>query len=208
MKKVYNTREVIPFATLLLTAGLTAPLGSVPATAQGATPAQTAAAQGCSVKQIEANKELARLFDMKRDWHVAYQHMSPDYIQHNPIAKRIGDVNGVSGRDEFKLLLELKDKGVGGPPPRLPGQPQDDNYAYIMANCDHVFLMQKIYMPDPQHKGQFYETFDFDLWRVENGKLVEHWDDAKIPENVPPIMTMPVKEMMKSPPPPPNGPKP
>ena len=147
---------------------------------------------------MEANKALARLFDMKGDPELAYQAMAPDYIQHNPIARRIGEANGVSGRDEFKLLLKLKELGLEGPPPAMPGQPPEDTYHYVMANCDHVFLLKKAYMPDPQHRGAFYETFSFDLWRVENGKLVEHWDGARIPPNPPKAMTMPLQQLQQA----------
>ena len=186
----------------------TCSLGTALAQTAPAAPASKPEAQ-CSAEQIEANKKLAYLFDMKKDWKDAYAAMTPGYIRHNPIAKRIGDVNGITGRDEFKLLLELKDKGMGGPPPAPPGQPPEDIYHYVMANCDHVFLLKKSYLPDPQHPGQFYEVFDFDLWRVENGKLAEHWDGARIPPNPPAVMTTPIAELMKSPPPPPPpGPPP
>ncbi|EIZ79123.1 hypothetical protein WSK_2310 [Novosphingobium sp. Rr 2-17] len=174
--------------------------GALPgaAIAKSSAKATTPKELSCPAAQIEANKELARLFDIKLDPKIAYEHMDPGYIQHNPMAKRIGDVNGVSGRDEFKLLLDLKDKGIGGRPPELPGQPPEDTYHFVMATCDHVFLLKKSYPPDPQHPGQFYEAFDFDLWRVENGKLVEHWDGARIPNPPPAIITMPVAELLKA----------
>jgi predicted SnoaL-like aldol condensation-catalyzing enzyme len=204
MQNSSKIRSFLSVAALALTAGLVGfGHNDRSAVAQEAT-----TPLGCSAKQIEDNKALAKLFDMKNDPNVAYQKMSPDYIQHNPIAKRIGEVNNVSGRDEFKLLLELKDKGIGGPPPRLPGQPAEDIYHYVMADCDHLFLLKKIYLPDPQHKGEFYEAFNFDFWRIKDGKLVEHWDDVKIPQNVPPVMTMPISELLKNPSPPPPGPKP
>lgn len=166
--------------------------------AHGQAAAASAGLAGCSASQIEANKALAGLFDLKADPKVAYEKMDPGYIQHNPVARRIGDVNGVNGRDEFKLLLDLKDKGLGGRPPEAPGQPPEDTHHYVMANCDHVFLLKKSYLPDPQHQGQFYEVFDFDLWRVENGKLVEHWDGARIPNPPPPMMTTPAEELLKA----------
>jgi predicted SnoaL-like aldol condensation-catalyzing enzyme len=160
-------------------------------------PGSADTALGCSAKQIEANEALAGLFDLKADPKIAYEKMDPGYIQHNPIALRIGEINGVGGRDEFKLLLDLKGKGMGGPPPPMPGQPPEDTHYYVMANCDHVFLLRKSYLPDPQHKGQFYEAFDFDLWRIKDGKLAEHWDGGKIPNPPPPIMTTPAVELLK-----------
>lgn len=200
MKKALATHATTFFAALVLAGGLMAwARGDGRADVKTATsPGSASTALGCSVQQIEANRALAGLFDLKGDPKVAYERMDPGYIQHNPIALRIGEVNGVTGRDEFKLLLDLKDKGLGGPPPRMPGQPPEDTHYYVMANCDHVFLLRKSYLPDPQHKGQFYEVFDFDLWRVEKGKLVEHWDGARIPDPPPPIMTTPATELSKS----------
>jgi predicted SnoaL-like aldol condensation-catalyzing enzyme len=154
----------------------------------------------CSPAQIEANTQLAKLFRLDGDPDAAYQKMAPNYIQHNPMALRIGEVNGVTGRDEFKLMLDMKSKGLGGPPPLLPGQPPEDTYHFVMASCNYVFLLKKSFVPDRQHPGKFYEAFSFDLWRVEKGKLAEHWDDARVPQNVPDAIKMPVKDL--NPPPP------
>jgi len=200
MKNEFLSQAATVRAALVVAGGLLGLAGAGTRTfAQ--TPAAPAAAksvQGCSAQQIKDNEALAGLFDLKGDPKVAYGKMDPGYIQHNPIALRIGEVNGVNGRDEFKLLMDLKDKGLGGPPPSIPGQPPEDTHYFVMANCDHVFLLRKSYLPDPQHKGQFYEAFDFDLWRVANGKLVEHWDGARIPDPPPPIMTWPATELLKS----------
>jgi hypothetical protein len=199
MNKILTTHTTTFLAALVLAGGLFGlTRGQGRAVAQTTTSGSAGTSLGCSVKQIEANKALAGLFDLKADPKVAYEKMDPGYIQHNPIALRIGEVNGVNGRDEFKLLLELKDKGLGGPPPRMPGQPPEDTHYFVMADCDHVFLLRKSYLPDPQHKGQFYEAFDFDLWRVQNGKLAEHWDGAKIPDPPPPMMTAPASKLSKS----------
>jgi len=149
----------------------------------------------CSPAQIEHNKQLAKLFRLDGDPDFAYQQMAPDYIQHNPVAFRMGQINGVQGRDEYKLLMEMKDKGFGGPRPLLPGQPPEETYHFVMATCDYVFLLKKSYPPDPQNSGKFYEAFDFDLWRIQDGKLAEHWDGGRIPERVPEMIQKPFKDM-------------
>lgn len=151
----------------------------------------------CSPARIEANRALATLFDPAADPMKAYAKMDPGYIQHNPMAKRIGEVNGLSGRDEFKLLLEMRDNGQG-PPPLLPGQTAENFNYFVMADCDHVFLLKKSYQPDPQHPGQFYEAFSFDLWRIKDGKLAEHWDDVRIPPQVPDVLKVPFKDLKKA----------
>ena len=68
-----------------------------------------------------------------------------------------------------------------------------------MADCTHVFLLKKLYLPDPQNQGQFYEAFDFDLWRIENGKLAEHWDGMRLPAKVPDVLTAPYQQLKPAP---------
>jgi predicted SnoaL-like aldol condensation-catalyzing enzyme len=156
----------------------------------------------CSAAQIEHNRQLAKLFRLDGDPDEAYRQMKPDYIQHNPVAFRMGQVNGVKGRDEFKLLMDMKNKGFGGPRPLLPGQPPEETYHFIMATCDYVFLLKKSYPPDPQYPGKFYEAFDFDLWRIQDGKLAEHWDGGRVPERIPEMIQKPFRDMTPPPPPP------
>ena len=45
-------------------------------------------------------------------------------------------------------------------------------------------MVHKTYRPDPVTPGRWFEAFTFDMFRVKNGKLVEHWDTAVI--NPPP----------------------
>jgi predicted SnoaL-like aldol condensation-catalyzing enzyme len=42
-------------------------------------------------------------------------------------------------------------------------------------------MVHKQYRQDPTAEpGKFYEAFTFDTFRVKNGKLTEHWDNAVI----------------------------
>lgn len=171
---------------------------------QEATPAVGAAANNatamaCSTEQIEANKRLGMTIrpGITADETLAVMH--PDYIQHNPVMKRFGEINGVGGREEFTLLVDFSSRSGQrmGPPPALPGQPEDDSHHLVIADCDHVFVMHKGHAPDPQRPGQFYEVFDFDAWRIKDGKLAEHWDGVRIPQEVPKILKAPVKDLLK-----------
>jgi predicted SnoaL-like aldol condensation-catalyzing enzyme len=65
----------------------------------------------------------------------------------------------------------------------------------VMADGDMVTIIHQRYRPDPQHKGKFYQVFSFDTYRVQNGLLAEHWDDATIPEKLPIFLKVPVKDM-------------
>ncbi len=117
--------------------------------------------------------------------------LSPDYIQHNPAFVRFAEVNNVqNGRDAFKLMLETLSKLRGGGPPfgppqgvaaRGPQPPQGNMFYKILADGDLVTVIHQRYAPDPQHKGMFYEVYGFDTFRLQDGKIAEHWDDATIP---------------------------
>jgi len=52
----------------------------------------------------------------------------------------------------------------------------------IMAEGDLVMVATVSYLPDPEKPGQKYAGTHFDLFRIENGKIAEHWDSvAKSP---------------------------
>lgn len=159
--------------------------------------ADTSSTFGCSREQLEANRKLGAVINPSNGFAEIYDAMHPEYIQHNPIMRRFAELNGVEGREEFKLLNELAERGIesAGPPKPLPGEPEGDLQHLIIADCNHVFTMRKSYQLDPQREGQFYEVFDYDAWRIKDGKLVEHWDGLRLPQNAPPILTVPVKDM-------------
>jgi hypothetical protein len=62
----------------------------------------------------------------------------------------------------------------------------------VVADGNMVMVLNQQYRPDPFHKGKYYQTFVFDLLRVQNGKMAEHWDDTTIPAKPPLFLTRPV----------------
>jgi predicted SnoaL-like aldol condensation-catalyzing enzyme len=42
-----------------------------------------------------------------------------------------------------------------------------------------VLVMTKHTNPDPTDSAKTYDSFWFDLFRVKDGKIVEHWDNAQ-----------------------------
>ena len=53
----------------------------------------------------------------------------------------------------------------------------------IMAEGDLVTLATVSYDDDPMKPGEKYAGTYFDLFRIENGKIAEHWDSvAKDPK--------------------------
>jgi predicted SnoaL-like aldol condensation-catalyzing enzyme len=45
-----------------------------------------------------------------------------------------------------------------------------------MAEGDYVVLAFKRELPDPQNAGKNYTTTWFDMFRIQDGKIAEHWD--------------------------------
>jgi predicted SnoaL-like aldol condensation-catalyzing enzyme len=138
--------------------------------------------------QAEANKQLALAFYRKGitpEERLALLH--PDYIQHDPMFQRFNEINDVTGRQAVGEIMKVFRAG-GGPPPQPPG---GDPTFLVMSEGDLVMILQKRQAPDPQNAGKFYESFWFEMWRVKDGKLYEHWDPATIPEKIPEFLQHP-----------------
>jgi predicted SnoaL-like aldol condensation-catalyzing enzyme len=118
--------------------------------------------------RLEANKKL--VFDMWRaiiqggHTEMAPQFFTESYIQHNP--------NVSSGRDALVAYMK-------GSRPVRPIQPKITfPVITIMAEGDLVMIATVSYSPDPTKPGEKYAGTHFDLFRIENGKIAEHWDSV------------------------------
>jgi predicted SnoaL-like aldol condensation-catalyzing enzyme len=97
--------------------------------------------------------------------------MDPGYIQHNP--------NVPQGRDGFKAFMS-----------KIPGRRPEDakpiQAAWVnppvltLANGPYVVMMWDRKVKDPADPSKDYVWNHYDVVRVENGKIKEHWDEAII----------------------------
>ena len=114
--------------------------------------------------QLAANKKL--VFDFwrevfqARNMDLVPKYMAENYMQHNPTV--------ATGRQPFMDFF--------GRLERQPVKPTIDNLVTIMAERDLVVLAFRRELPDPKNPGQRYTTTWFDMLRIENGKIAEHWD--------------------------------
>ena len=114
--------------------------------------------------ELAANKKL--VFDFWREVvqarHVdrAAQYLAEDYIQHNP--------NVATGRDAFVAVF--------GQSPPQPIKETIDDLVRIVAESDVVVLAFRRELPDLAREGQTYTTTWFDMFRIADGEIVEHWD--------------------------------
>jgi len=113
---------------------------------------------------LAANKKL--VFDFWREVFQARnverapEFMAESYMQHNP--------NVPTGRAAFMKFF--------GQFPKQPVKPTIDDLVSMVAEGDLVVLGFRRTLPDLQNEGQTYTTTWFDMFRLENGKIAEHWD--------------------------------
>jgi predicted SnoaL-like aldol condensation-catalyzing enzyme len=150
------------YALAILCSPVFAALPVVPANDQ-------AALLKSSDPKLAANKKVAydffRVVLRARHLDQAEKFMTDDYIQHNPNAE-----TGIKGFKDFFTRL--------GPPQAIaatvPG------LVAIQAEGDYVTLSFVREYDNPKDKGKKYTTTWFDMFRIANGKIVEHWDSAML----------------------------
>jgi len=114
---------------------------------------------------LEANKKTVLEFYEKglnqKDFDAASKYFGPKYIQHNP-----GAPDGIEG---FKAFIAFRKE-------KLPNAHSE--IKQVFADGDYVILHVHN-VPTPGDRG----TAIVDIFRLENGKIVEHWDVVQpIPE--------------------------
>lgn len=116
--------------------------------------------------QLAANKKL--VYDMYRAivqggrYEQAEKFFTRGYIQHNP--------NVASGRDELvKFIRNSRPQREVQPGLTFP-------LISIIAEGDMVMVATATWEEDREKPGERYATTHFDLYRIENGLIAEHWD--------------------------------
>ena len=120
-------------------------------------------------KTLVQNKKL--VYDMWRQFlegghlELAEKYFAEDYMQHNPLAG--------TGR---KALVDFFSRFSK---PQAIADTIKSSVVAIVAEGDLVMLSFVREMTDPADKSKKYTTTWFDLFRIENGKIAEHWDCAQ-----------------------------
>jgi len=146
---------------------------------------QAIPAKGVSSAQMEKNKEVVRAsFRPGVTGKERYELLDDGYIQHNPGAKKMADDMHVSYKEGFRQMLDRMGGNFPTPPTQIDGAPvPPGNMTYmVLAEGDLVFVMSQQYRRDPTITTSvvFYPAYTWDVFRVRNGKLYEHWDGATI----------------------------
>jgi len=95
---------------------------------------------------------------------LAPQYMLETYIQHNPNVPtgRKGFIDFFSKFAKARPIVDT----IKGP------------LIAIVAEGDRVVLSFKAVHRDPKDTSKTYTTTSFEMLRIENGKVAEHWDSA------------------------------
>ncbi len=122
-----------------------------------------------SNKKLAQNKKL--VYDMWREFleaghmEVAEKYFAETYMQHNP--------NAATGR---KAVVEFFSKFTK---PVAIADSIKGQLVSIVAEGDLVVLSFVRELQDPNDVSKKYTTTWFDMFRIENGKIAEHWDSAE-----------------------------
>jgi predicted SnoaL-like aldol condensation-catalyzing enzyme len=120
--------------------------------------------------ELAANKKLVydlwRTLVVARHVDSADMYLTEDYMQHNPNAK-----TGLAGVKAYFSRAGME--------PR-PIKDTVDDLVAIIAEGDMVTMAFAREFDNPKMPGEKYHTTWFDMFRVEDGKVAEHWDPATI----------------------------
>lgn len=119
--------------------------------------------------KLAANKRL--VYDFWREvfegghMELAEKYMAESYIQHNP--------NVATGRAAFVEFFSARVK------PREIADRVRAPLVAILADGDLVVLAFAREGTDPKDPAKKFSTTWFDMFRIEGGKITEHWDPSQ-----------------------------
>lgn len=119
--------------------------------------------------QLAANKRLVwdmwREFIQGGDIAAADRYLAPEYHQHNP--------NAESGLDGVKAFFRAS--GIERT------EPKDHIERLVTITAERDLVTLALVLEATDQNGEVYTTTWFDMFRIADGKIVEHWDSATKP---------------------------
>jgi predicted SnoaL-like aldol condensation-catalyzing enzyme len=127
---------------------------------------QTAPMNKQEKKNLDMVLEWWRVVIQNRQMDESAKYQAEDYIQHNP--------NVPTGRAGFVAFFSKLPKPNVADPSKLASQPVVKG-----AKGDFVWLIFETESKDPRDPSKTYHSNSFDVLRIQNGKVQEHWDSAQ-----------------------------
>jgi predicted SnoaL-like aldol condensation-catalyzing enzyme len=129
----------------------------------------TGGSAATATAQEKANEKIVVDFEREvlqaHNVQPAAKYYAPDIMQHNPNVP-----SGLQGFQDFFSRIWKEPKPVEA---QLDPKPEA-----LIVKGDLVMVMIKHTNPDPNDASKTYDSYWFDLFRVKDGKIVEHWDNA------------------------------
>lgn len=94
------------------------------------------------------------------------KYFADNFIQHNP--NLAGGTATIEKMVSRRLPMEIE-----------PTLPRSETPVLTVSQGDLVTLVFEREAPDPQDPSKNYKYNAIDIFRVRNGKIVEHWDGSK-----------------------------
>ncbi len=155
-------------STLLTVATMVLAAGAASLSAEAINPPttpQTAPMNKQEKKNLDMVLEWWRVVIQNRDLDATSKYQAEDYIQHNPAVN--------TGRAGFVAFFGKLPKPNIADPSKLANQPVVKG-----AKGDYVWLIWETEQKDPRDPSKTYHSNSFDVLRIQNGKVQEHWDSA------------------------------
>jgi len=97
---------------------------------------------------------------------IVKKYFADNFIQHNP--NLAGGTAAIEKMVSRRLPIEIQ-----------PTLPRSETPVLTVSQGDLVTLVFEREAPDPQDPSKNYKYNAIDIFRVRNGKIVEHWDGSK-----------------------------
>jgi predicted SnoaL-like aldol condensation-catalyzing enzyme len=119
-----------------------------------------------TVPELAANKRL--VYDLWRtvilggQAAAVDQYLADTYIEHNPLLP--------TGRDAFKAYIAANNAPRDSIPETIP------DLVTLVAEGPYVVMALVAHYPEPDGSGNTYTSTHFEMFRVAEGRIAEHWD--------------------------------
>ncbi|HTR00777.1 MAG TPA: nuclear transport factor 2 family protein [Candidatus Acidoferrum sp.] len=128
---------------------------------------QPAALLTSKIPALAANKKLVsdywRNVQVAGNANAADQYLAAGYVEHNPLLP--------SSLKAVKSYVAATQKSAA-----VPATVPD--LVTLVAEGPYVVMARISHYPEPDKSGNSYTSTRFDMFRIDNGRIAEHWDSA------------------------------